>query len=441
MSRRSKRPRGRARRWSGAALLLAVWALLLSGCEVAGDFEDALPASASPLTASYVDTFTVRTSTVLTDSVPSSTSNDLLVGRYHDARLGTLTARGYLQVGLNGTFAPTDAVFDSVVLDLATDPYRYGDTTRRQTLEVHQLQTDLRGTATYYTADARPYDATPLGRRVLRAGKLGDTLRIRLDAALGRRLFDAAQAGQLSTDDELLARLPGLVLTPAATDDAALLRFGVSNTALRLYYHQPLTPTQPLSYSFLASAGPKHFYQLAADRLGTLLSTLNQPRQALASARTAEETFIEAGLGVQTKVEFPYLLEIKQLGNNLVVNAAVLEAQVVASSENRFLPPPTALTPRLTDAGNHSKAYFSNTDGTIATASYQRDVSARTGLERGFYSFPMTTYCTQALARSIPNGGILLGAPGGVAERVVLGSGQHPEAPLKLRLYFTRVNL
>lgn len=441
MSRPNKPGSGRARRWSGAALLLAVWALLLSGCEVAGDFEDALPASASPLTASYVDTFTVRTSTVLTDSVASSTSGYLLAGQYRDARLGTITARSYLQLGLNGTADLTDAVFDSVVLDLATDTYRYGDTTRQQTLEVHQLQTDLRGTATYYTADARPYDATPLGRRTLRAGKLGSSLRIRLAAALGQRLLTTAQAGGLTTNDELLALLPGLVLTPAAPDDAALLRFAVSNTALRLYYHYSLDPTQALSYSFSASSGPKHFYQLQADRLGTLLSPLNQPRQGLASARTAEETYIEAGLGVQTKVEFPYLLELKQLGNNLVVNSAVLEAEVLGSSENRFLPPPTTLTPRLTDAGNHSQNYFSTTDGAVATARYQRDVSARTGLERGFYSFPLTTYCTQVLAHNIPNGGILLGAPSDVAERVVLGSGQHPEAPLKLRLYFTRVNL
>lgn len=442
MSRPSKPQAGRVRRWSGAVLLLAVWALLLSSCETAADFEDALPDSYNPLTASYVDTFTVRTSTVLADSVPSSTSSYLLTGRYRDARLGTITARGYLQLGLNGTLDVTDAVFDSLVLDLATDTYRYGDTTRQQTLEVHQLQTDLRGTATYYTADARPYDAAALGRRPFRAGKLGSSLRVRLADALGQRLLTTAQAGGLSTNDELLALLPGLVLTPGATDDAALLRFGVGTTALLLYYHFPLDPKQVVTYGFAATYGPKHFYQLEADRLGTLLSGLNRPRQGVPSALTAEESYIQAGLGVQTKVEFPYLLELKKLGTNLVVNAAELEAEVVAGSENRFLPPPSALTPRLTTAGNRGGAYFSDATGAAVTANYQRGISARTGLERGYYTLPLTSYCTQALARNIPNDGILL-TPGssGVAERVVLGSGQHPEAPMKLRLYFTRVGL
>ncbi|WP_171025569.1 DUF4270 family protein [Hymenobacter jeollabukensis] len=446
MSRPTKLPPRAARALPGMALLLGLLSLLgtLAGCEATGtDFENTLPASAGTLGTIFTDTLTVRTSTVLTDSVASSSSSYLLLGRYQDGRLGTITARSYLQVAPSSAEAPeTEAVFDSVVLVLATDSYRYGDTTRTQHLRVHRLQTDLRGTATYYTADARPYDAATLGEATFRARKPLTTLRVRLDHSLGQSLFDATQQGALSTTDELLARLPGLVLAPGSTDDAALLRFTVASSALRLYYHLPWSLDTYGAVSFAVSDGPKHFYQLEADRRGSLLSPLTGMHQALPSARTAEETYIEAGLGLQTKVELPYLRELKQLGGTLVVNAAVLDAEVTTDSENRFLPPPTVLTPRLTDAGNHLGAYFVDGSSSIITASYQRGVSPRTGLERGTYAVPLTNYCAQVLAGSLANHGILLG-PGSsdVAERVVLGSGQSTAAPMKLRLYFTRVSL
>ncbi|MCC3155619.1 DUF4270 domain-containing protein [Hymenobacter sp. 15J16-1T3B] len=442
MSRPTKPLRRAARAGLGAALLvLAGW---LAGCEAPGtDFENVLPAATTTLGANYTDTITVRTSTVLTDSVASSTSGYLLLGRYHDARLGTITARSYLQPGLNDAGTPeAEAVFDSVVLVLATDAYRYGDTTRTQQLRVHRLQTDLRGTATYYTADARPYDATPLGEATFRARKQLTSLRVRLDAGFGQQLFAAAQQGTIGTADELLAQLPGLVLTPGPTDDAALLRFTVATSALQLYYHLPWLPDAYLSVNFPVSTGPKHFYQLEADRRGSLLSPLTTLRQTLPSARTAEETYIEAGLGLQTKVELPYLAQLKQLGGNLVVNSAVLEAEVTADSENPALPPPAALVPRLTDAGNHLGAYFLDGSGNVLSANYQRGISPRTGLERGTYAVPLTAYCAQVLASTRVNHGVLLGSgTNDAAERVVLGSRQHAAAPMKLRLYFTRVSL
>ncbi|RTQ53447.1 DUF4270 family protein [Hymenobacter gummosus] len=423
--------------WLGAALLLTG----LTACEDPAGLESALGVDDGTLAAAYVDTITVRTSTVLTDSVVSSTSSYLLLGRYQDARLGSVTARSYLQVGQASTFTPeAGAVLDSLVLVLTPDTYRYGDTTRTQTLEVHRLQTDLRGTATYYTADSRPYDAATLGRRTFRARRPLSSLRVLLDNALGQRLLDAARLGALGTTDELLYLLPGLVLTPAATDDAALLRFAVAGSALQLYYHLSSEPDQQLSHSFELAYGPAHFYQLEADRRGSLLTALPAPRQALPSALTAEETYIQAGLGLQTRVEFPYLTDLKDLSGGIVINAATLEAEVVGSSENRYLPPPTELLPRLTDAGNHLGARFGDASGVAVTAGYQRGTSPRTGLERGLYTASLTTYCTQVLAGTLANNGILLGpASGDMVERVVLGSGRNTTAPMRLRVFFTRI--
>jgi Domain of unknown function (DUF4270) len=431
--------------WPGAALLLLLTGLL-SSCEDVTGLEGALQIDdGGTLAATYVDTLTVRTSTVLTDSVASSTSAYLLLGRYQDVRLGSVTARSYLQVGQASTFTPeAGAVLDSLVLVLTPDAYRYADTTRTQHIEVHRLQTDLRGTATYYTADSRPYDGATLGQRPFRAGKQLRSLRVPLREAagtqLGQRLLDAARQGTLGTTDELLYQLPGLVLTPGAADDAALLRFTVAGSALQLYYHLPAAPDQALSHGFELSYGPAHFYQLQADRRGSLLTSLTGLRQGLPSASTAEESYIQAGLGLQTKVEFPYLSDLRELTGGIVINAATLEAEVVPDSENRYLPPPTTLVPRLTNAANRLGARFGDDNGVQVSGTYQRGISPRTGLERGLYTVSLTTYCAQVLAGNLRNHGILLGpASGDMAERVVLAGGRNTGSPMRLRVFFTRI--
>ncbi|WP_167855594.1 DUF4270 family protein [Hymenobacter fodinae] len=433
------------RQWlrrAGAILVLALPGLL-AACETTTGLEGEREVNKVTGTV-YVDTLTVRTSTVLVDSVVTSSSSYLMLGQYQDDRLGTITARSYLRLGLGSSaFTPeATAQFDSLVLVLPADTYRYGDTTRVQHLEVHRLTEALRPNTTYYAFNSRAYAATSLGTRSFRARPVLGSLCIRLDAALGQELLTAGINRQLSTDGELEARLPGLALTPSAADNAALLRFTAasSETALRLYYHLPSAPSEALQYSFTGESGARHFYQLQTDRRATLLSSLTATRQAVLSARTAAEAYIQGGLGLQTKVEVPYLLDLKNLTGTWVLNSAQLTLETVAGTENQYLTAPSALTAQLTDRGNHSGAYLTNLDGSTNTAAYARSTSIKTNLEQGSYTFSLTHYMEAVLDRRIENTGILL-APNSAAtpERVVLGGTKHTTNPIRLGLYLTRV--
>ncbi|TGD79596.1 DUF4270 family protein [Hymenobacter wooponensis] len=433
------------RQWArrAGALLVLVVPGLLTACETTTSLTE--EREVNPVTGTvYVDTLTVRTSTVLVDSVPTSSSSYLMVGQYQDDRLGTITARSYLRLGLSGsTFTPAaTAQFDSLVLVLPTDTYRYGDTTQVQHLEVHRLSEALRPNTTYYALNSRTYAPAPLGTRSFRARSVLGSLRIQLNAALGQELLTAGINRQLSTDEELEARLPGLALTPSTTDNAALLRFTAasSETALRLYYHLPSAPSEALLYGFTGESGARHFYQLQADRRATLLSSLTATRQAVLSAHTAAESYIQGGLGLQTKVEVPYLLDLKNLTGTWVLNSAQLTLETVTGTESRYLAPPSSLTAQLTDRGNHSGAYITNLDGSSVTATYNRSTSAKTNLEQGSYTLALTPYIEAVLDRRIDNTGILL-APNSAAtpERVVLGGTKHTTNPIRLGLYLTRV--
>ncbi|WP_170170346.1 DUF4270 family protein [Hymenobacter perfusus] len=429
--------RGAARR---LALLIGL-PVLLSGCELTEDVVGDVPTATVTGTV-YIDTLTVRMSTVLIDSVPTSSSSYLLVGQYQDARLGTITARSYLRLGLAGGFTPeAGAQFDSLVLVLPTDSYCYGDTTQVQHLQVHRLTEALRPTTTYYAFNSRAYEAVPLATRTFRARPNLRSIRLRLADALGQELLQAGLSRQLSSTDELAERLPGLALTPAAADNGALLRLAATSESmvLQLFYHYPSAPDNGQVFDFTAVAGSRHFYQVQADRRSTLLSTLTTTRQALSSTRTAAETYIEGALGLQTKLEIPYLLNLNELGGTWVLNAATLTLETVAGSENRLLPAPATLTAQATNRGNQSGAFLASVAGTQLLGTYQTGVSAHTNLEQGSYTLLLQQYAEAVLKHTVSNTGILLApASPDTPERVVLGAAGSSNPP-RLGIYLTRV--
>jgi hypothetical protein len=417
--------------------MLAALASLLTACDdPTVDLELATPGPER--NAYYTDTITVRSSTVLVDSVPSSGTAYLLVGRYVDAQLGTIEARSYLQPSLSAAFQPTNNLtYDSLVLTLTPDPYRYGDTTRTQQLLVHQVQQAFVATKTYYTRDALNYDVTALGQRTFRAPKSLSSLRVRLGGTLGPELWQAGLSGRVTSNDELRAVLKGLALTPGAADDAAIVRWSPTAT-LHLYYHDPLDPTMALNTDF--ELGSSHFFQLTADHSGTLLAPLTQVKQGLNSTATANQTFIEAGLGLCTKLEFPYLLNFRDVGSGFVFSSAEMKLEVVGNTATRALPVPTYLALQLVSRGNQLGAAFLNSAGTTLTIPAVTAVSTRNGLDQTSYSLDCSNYIEAVVLGTVANDGIVLNAdilPATVS-RAVLGGPGHPGNSLKISAYYTR---
>lgn len=409
-----------------------------------------LPDANTNTGAYLVDTITVRTSTVLRDSVPTSNSNYLLAGRYTDPLLGTLEARSFFRVGLGTTFTP-DATYllDSVVLVLKPDSYRYGDTTKTQTLfSVYKMNTPVSNTQASYASPKytkADFDSTTLlneqAAPVRRARPNLTTLRLRLKKSFGQQLLDAGQAGGIATQEAFQNFLPGLAVLPGATDDAALVRMSAStsdaNSGLFLYYHTALDATAQ-NVSFLISNGRGHYFQVRANRrtgaVGAALPT--ETLQGVSASLTGEQTFVEGALGLQTKLEFPYLSSIRQFGQNLTITSAQLTAQVPNPSLTPYLPTPPDLTVYLSNINNQPVS-----NAAYASAAYTPGVSTTTGLDQGTYSWSITSYVQAVLANATPNNGMLLasGTPE-LPTRVTLGSQRSVLNKLQLRLYLISLN-
>ena len=451
MLRRSSN--GQAVSWRALLALLAL--VLTAACSKNTDITNigvGLPSVQTNTGAYLVDTLTMRTSTVLRDSVVTSTSGFLLVGQATDPLLGKLTAKSYFRLGIaNDNFKVDPSfVYDSLVLVLPTDAYRFGDTTRTQTLfEVHELTTPLSSTKPSFASPRLTpltYDATVLNQTggvrgtapVGRARPNLAPLRLRLRDDFGQRLMTAGQSGLYQTQDAFDAFLNGLALVPAANDDAALVRLSATNgsAALALYYHDPNVTGQQ-NYVFSVSTGARHAYQVTADRSAAGVVGLPATSlQAVAASATGQQTFIEGALGLQTKLEIPYLTNLAAFGNNLTITNAQITAYVPAYTITPYVPTPPALTISGSNTINQPIGNYGS------NVSYQVTTSPITGLPQGSYTWPVLTYIQAVLNHSIPNNGLLLSsATPDLPTRVVLADPRNATATnrLQLRVYLIQV--
>jgi hypothetical protein len=259
-----------------------------------------------------------------------------------------------------------------------------------------------------------------------------NTIRIKLSLPFGQKFMDAAKSGQLNTQDQLDAVCRGLALLPDASDAAALVRLDAtsSDQAVILYYHDPIDPGTSLSRSFTLNA--RHFYQAEATNRPSPLSSL-QPLGQLNAANSAEQTYIEGLLGLQTKIEIPYLFDLRNYGQRFVITSATMTAQVPSNTLTANLTPPLALTLSTTNVNNQVGTTFQSGIG------YSPTITSIDGIDRAGYAWSVQLYIQNVLNNNVPNTGMLLNtATPTLPSRVVLGSARNGANRLQLRLYLIR---
>ncbi len=416
-----------------ACLLLSL--VLLAACQEPGSIgADLAPKDDGP-EVYYTDTATIRTSTVLLDSVATSGAALLLAGRYRDSRLGSVQAGTVTEFGFEGEPAVAEGVvYDSLVLSLDY-AYSYGDTNQVQQLHVHPLDEALSAEKTYYNSDRVAYRSAPLGSKTFtpRPGTRAP-LRIRLEDALGRALLDELEDGNF-TEEAFKSLLKGVVVFPGGGDNGAILGFkaGSDSTVIRLHYHADDLSRKPETVAFKVKESSVRFNQLQSDRSGTLLAPLQRTRQALDAALTGDETFLLSGIGLVTRLDFPYLRKFGELFP-LGINRAELVVRPVGNSYNRQYPLPGRLDLFEVDGANRRRAAEALTQALLTEDLVNQD---------WFYKAALTDYVIAGIAAGpIHRNGLHLtfglSAFRQSAEKLVLGGAAHPKDPVKLRVYYTR---
>jgi len=338
----------------GVCWLLAV-AAWLTACE---EPKEIGLTPTTPVGVFFTDTFTIRTSTVLLDSVQTDRTGRLLVGRYADPTFGTADARAFatVDIGNPSLKLDNDVVCDSVRLIL---DYRvaFGDTSRLQQIFVHRLTQELDSTRRYTSASpAVPYDPQPLATFQVVGGPTvaGTALGTRLPQALGDELVSLLK-GEGTTRFNFRKALRGLAFIPGNGNTSVISLGAAGGTGIILYYRKP-GATVSSSTSFFVDPityRSSAFSRVVASRSGTPLAALTATRPLSASAGRGL-TYVQGVTGVTTRLELPTLEQLKKTGP-VAINRADLILTPSGTASGTFQPFYLALSE--VDAATNQLAY------------------------------------------------------------------------------------
>jgi len=399
----------------------------------------------------YIDTFTASLSTILIDSLPTSSNDKMLTGYYTDPKVGTFSAAPYFQFSLAGIDTDRDGredilsyvvepKYDSMVLQLH-HVYSYGDTTSVHKMNTYRLTENMNlvnGSSYIYNAQAFAHEASPLATTTVAYTNFsGNTLRIHLD---GNEIFDYAKSNdnRVATNAAFREYFKGLTLIPELSNKSI---FGYArNPTLILYYHDTDNPGVSKSYTFKHAANTDLFFnQLKNDRTGTSLASLNEIYEEINASQTDNETYVMTGVELMTKIKFPHLNDIRAAYPNFAVNRAELIIQPKANSYSQLFRLPTELVLYKTNTSNIPGALITYTGTTVPEivnpfVDYESNRNT-------YYKFEVTDFIQEQLATSFYNEtALMLTSPrsysGNRTEKLVLDS-KLSSSTIKLKLYLT----
>jgi hypothetical protein len=333
----------------------------------------------------FTDTLTVDASTVLLDSIVTSTTPNLLVGRYTDPTLGLVEASSYFQISNTDTIRTYLFDADKTPLIIANkkdfkwiknptkvDSIRFilpysvyqGDTLQTQTFKVSQFNDNsvLDATKSYFSnSDAPLLKSNLLGqvrnvkirpiknKNILLGLSRFDTLRIPItDPAFISFISSQRDSNK---EDALIGtgfktKIRGMALTSESSNNAALLGFYSDYSVMKVYYSYTYSYTLRNKantsdslkvtvdstksndlyvglYSRATGASQNaRFNKITTTRSGAFSKLVN-PTNILPSAMANNQAVIQSNSGLAMKIKFPSLLKLKER-QDIAINKAEL---------------------------------------------------------------------------------------------------------------------
>jgi len=406
----------------------------------------------------FTDTFTIKSSIILIDSIKTSNTDYLLVGEYDDPKFGIVKTESYAQVQpaqFNTEFG-TNRVLDSIVLYLDT-AYFYGDRNNVQTIEIYQLDDTVYSECTgntCYNFNKVAYGTTLLGTKSFTPSALNtNILNIKLSDQIGNELLSLDSA-LLDSTEFINNEFKGVALVPK--NSGLICGFTISaltnNSAMILYYQNEIEDSIELKFQ-INTAGAR-FNHIESDRSGLPISfphihstfpldihihsqNVSIPIESLTNTneistdQTNEECYLQAGIGIKTKIEFPYLDIFKDIVGDVAINKAELVITPVSGSTSQYAPP-VSLFLFEADGINIKK-----TQGQIIDNNIFNFVLYNSNDQT--YNFLISTYLQTMLYKAELNNGLII-SPGSnslTVNRLLFGSNKHRVNPMKLKVYYT----
>jgi hypothetical protein len=396
-----------------------------------------------------IDTLTVDVSTVNFDSLVTSNQSRILIGNYTDPILGKIKSESYFELtpssySLGGNTSDTQTniyQFDSIAVILKYDRYYYGDTTKSQTISIHQLTQKVKpktDEVNFYNNSTLAYNTTSIGTKTFYPRPIGkDSINVQIDATFGKNLFNKLNNNEITSSDEFNDYFKGITIK-STSNSANVIGFNTS-TILRLYYKQTNLNSEKntLTKDFAINDITKQFNTITLDKTGTIIQNLPDSKNKLLSGLTSNRSFIQSGTGLACRVDFPFLNQIKYISEKGIIVDAQLVIKPIKNSASTLYPIKDSLKVyecdnlnRISDvlrysSGNQIYGLLNNTpDEFNENIGYQINLSSFLSKE-----ITKTSGSKSSLILTLPN--INRGV-----DRIVLGDQKNPENKLKLKIYY-----
>ncbi|MDR0560450.1 MAG: DUF4270 domain-containing protein [Prevotellaceae bacterium] len=356
-------------------LLLLLTASLLISCSSETYFKIGTGWVDTNLKTVYIDTFSVKMSTVKVDSLTTYNKSVILAGKYsdfntftsnvntptNDMLTGTTTAMSFIEIARPSFPEITDntLTFDSIVLEMRFNNFYIGDTLQDMHLFVYQLaeriNTKEETSVIFFNTTSFRTEDTPLAEvyfpirpsntqsGIYKSEIEIPPVRIRLPDDWGQDLFDKIKVGapEVETSEKFLDYFKGLTFK-AGDDVKSIVGFKADSTfKIRLHYHKP--DDFDIQQEFLFSVNTqKQFNHISSDRTGT---KLNFPvgEKEIDATQTDNQAYLMAGDGLYVKIEFPYLTNMLQTCDYGTVERAILEIKPVTGTYGKYTKLPSTL--------------------------------------------------------------------------------------------------
>jgi len=356
---------------------------------------------------SYIDSVGFRLTTLVADSFITSGATTLLVGRYSDPYLGTVSASSFFEIDKPETLPeiPTTAVFDSLVFIARTNKYYYGDTATQQTLYLNELDSRIEPTYSTYLFNTTtiPVKTPALAADVFYLRPIAtDSIAVRLSDSKGLEIYQKIKdkATELTSTENFQNYFKGIRLSVNSSDTTAI--FGLKNESgnivMRLYYHHTTPYKENFYVDFPALVNDHAFNQVLSNRTGTGIVSGNSSLTALPSSQTKDFSFSQPGTGMTLKIGFPSLKGIQLTENYVKLLRAELILRPASLSYTDNIKLPDSLYLVTTDGSNIAGNALHDSSGQYTM--YATPVIDKLYGVNTYYRFNISSYISQLLANS-----------------------------------------
>jgi len=366
-----------------------------------------------------IDTMTIEMSTIKFDSIITSNTERLLIGTYEDAIFGKVSSSSYMGVLPSSYTIDNDAKFDSIAFYIKYDEYYYNDTLQTNTIHLKKLENNFKTGSgdddNFYNTSNVKYAEEDLGLlSYLPRPFSSDSIEIKINDDYGKDLFDDIQQKIITNNEEFIDKYKGVAFVPDSTDNGSIVGFGTADSSayMRLYFS--VAEADDIEQSYIdftlndSNTPTPLFNKIEAVAPIEYLKTLTSSDVTLNSSESDNQTYIQSGLGIATKINFPYLKSITNINGKGTLLNAVLKIKPLKASYNNHVMLKDDIAVYTVNKNNEllSQLYDNGSGEVNGLLTYESEE-----FNELYYEIPLTSYVENIITTEANNTEALLLIP------------------------------